>query len=451
MTTAELRAQFLEAALWHGPLDKANTILESNPEIASSDIHVAAVLGDERAVRDFLAADPAAVRRTAPPFDGDPLTYLGLSKYLRLDKDRSDAFVRTATALLDAGADPNAGFWNKGEHETVLYGAAGVAHHGPLTRVLLERGADPNDPEVVYHTPEDWDMDALRAVVETDRLTQESLSLMLLRKHDWHHTEGVRYLLAHGADPNFSKDRWQSPLQHAIQRDNDLPIIELLIDHGADLSGKHPKAGTTGIGLAARRGRGDILQLTARRGRSFELHGVEAVLSACALGDEVMVQELLASNRSAVQELVSDGGQVLAEFAGNDNTRGVSLLLDLGIPVNAPFRDGDGYWGSGEGQHRAPRRRLARLSRDRQAADQARRRRERARREGKHADHDGDQGVCGFVLDGMAITGHGCGTACSGCINRRSSREIGLRRGGCAHRQARMNAECRMPNSVVTA
>ena len=345
MTTAELRAQFLEAALWHGPLDKADTILESNPEIASSDIHVAAVLGDERAVRDFLAADPAAVRRTAPPFDGDPLTYLGLSKYLRLDKDRSDAFVRTATALLDAGADPNAGFWNKGEHETVLYGAAGVAHHGPLTRVLLERGADPNDPEVVYHTPEDWDMDALRAVVETDRLTQESLSLMLLRKHDWHHTEGVRYLLAHGADPNFSKDRWQSPLQHAIQRDNDLPIIELLIDHGADLSGKHPKAGTTGIGLAARRGRGDILQLTARRGRSFELHGVEAVLSACALGDEVMVQELLASNRSAVQELVSDGGQVLAEFAGNDNTRGVSLLLDLGIPVNAPFRDGDGYWG----------------------------------------------------------------------------------------------------------
>ena len=345
MPPAELRTQFLEAALWHGPLDKANSILESHPEIASSDIHVAAVLGEEHAVRELLAADPTAVRRTSPPFDGDPLTYLGLSKYLRLDKARSDAFVRTATALLDAGADPNAGFWKNGEHETVLYGAAGVAHHGPLTRVLIERGADPNDPEVVYHTPEDWDMDALRAVVETGRLTRESLSLMLLRKHDWHHTEGVRYLLERGADPNFVGGRWLTPLQHAIVRDNDLAVVELLVDHGADFSVSHPDLPTNALGMAARRGRGDILTLADRRGRSVKLQGIEAVLAACALGDEAAAKEIAAPNREVVQDLVRDGGQVLAEFAGNDNTRGVALLLDLGIPVNARFVAGDGYWG----------------------------------------------------------------------------------------------------------
>lgn len=345
MPTAELRRQFLEAALWHGPLDEANNLLSTNPDLARSDIHVAAVLGDETAVREFLAADPTAVRRTAPPFEGDPLTYLGLSKYLRLDRTRSDAFLRTATALLDAGADPNAGFWNNGEHETVLYGASGVAHHGPLTRLLIERGADPNDPEVVYHTPEDRDMDALRAVVETGRLTPESLALMLLRKHDWHHTEAIRYLLERGADPNFSKDQWQSPLQHAIQRDNDLPIIELLIDHGADFSLRHPKVGTTALGMAARRGRGDILKLAARRGRSFDLDGIEAILSACALGDEAMVRKLAAAQKEYVDALVETGGQVLAEFAGNDNARGVGLLLDLGVPVHARFKAGDGYWG----------------------------------------------------------------------------------------------------------
>lgn len=345
MPTAELRRQFLEAALWHGPLDEANNLLSANPDLARSDIHVAAVLADEDVVREVLAADPTAVGRPSPPFDGDPLTYLGLSKYLRLDKTRSDAFLRTATALLDAGADPNAGFWSDGEHETVLYGAAGVAHHGPLTRLLIERGADPNDPEVVYHTPEDWDMDALRAVVETGRLTADSMALMLLRKHDWHHTEGVRYLLEHGADPNFSKDQWQSPLQHAIQRDNDLPIIELLIDHGADFSTRHPKVGTTALGMAARRGRGDILKLAARRGRSFDLDGIEAVLAACALGDETTVRKLAAVQQEYVDALVEDGGQVLAEFAGNDNARGVGILLDLGLPVKARFTTGDGYWG----------------------------------------------------------------------------------------------------------
>jgi ankyrin repeat protein len=346
MTTQDLRTQFLEAALWHGSIRGAHRLLTEHPELASTDIHVAAVLGDEAAVRDFIDADPASVHAKSPPFDGDPLTYLGLSKYLRLDKGRGDAFLRTARVLLDAGADPNAGFWNKGEHETVLYGAAGVAHHGPLTRLLIERGANPNDPEVVYHTPEDWDLDALRAVVETGRLTKESLSLMLLRKHDWHHTDGVRYLLEHGADPNYSYDRWLTPLQHAIQRDNDLPIIELLVDHGADFSARHPELPTTALGMAARRGRSDILALAAGIGRPHTLDGVEALLAACALGDEALVTHLAADDPLGVEELSANGGQILAAFAGNDNTRGVELLLDLGVPIDARLSEGDGYWGT---------------------------------------------------------------------------------------------------------
>jgi len=79
----------------------------------------------------------------------DALTYLCFSKYLRLDPARSDGFVRAATALLDARANSNTGFYEanhqpKPEWESVLYGAAGVAHHPELTRLLLERGADPN-------------------------------------------------------------------------------------------------------------------------------------------------------------------------------------------------------------------------------------------------------------------------------------------------------------------
>jgi len=201
------RTAFLEAALWHGSLERANQILAEHPELATSDLHMAAVVGDDEAVRRFIAADPGSVNAKSPPYDGDALNYLGLSKYLRLDQSRSDAFLRAATALLDAGADPNTGFWNKGEFETALYGAAGVAHHAGVTRLLIERGADPNDPEVTYHTPEDWDLEALKVVVESGKVTAEGLSVMLVRKHDWHHTEGVKYLLEHGADPNFVRQR----------------------------------------------------------------------------------------------------------------------------------------------------------------------------------------------------------------------------------------------------
>ena len=338
------RAAFLEAALWHGSLERANQILYEHPELASSDIHTAAVTGDDEAVRRFIAADPGSVHAKSPPYDGDALNYLGLSKYLRLDQSRSDAFLRAATALLDAGADPNTGFWNKGEFETALYGAAGVAHHAGVTRLLIERGADPNDPEVTYHTPEDWDLDALKVVVESGKLTAESLSVMLVRKHDWHHTEGVKYLLEHGADPNFVRQRGLTALQHAIVRDNDLPIIELLLDHGADFASGHPELPITSMGLVARRGRSDILELAKSRGVPLELSGLEALLAACALSDVNAIKDISRSNPEIVRHLVADGGQILAEFAGNNNASGVRHLLALGVPVDARFREGDGYW-----------------------------------------------------------------------------------------------------------
>lgn len=345
MENVDDRTAFLEAAMWHGTLDRANEILERHPELASSDIHTAAVLGDEAGVRRFIAEDPENVNAKSPPYGGDALNYLGLSKYLRLDPARSDALVRTATVLLDAGADPNSGFWLNGEHETAMYGAAGVAHHADLTRLLIQRGGDPNDPEVVYHTPEDWDIEALRAVVESGRVTPENLVMMLRRKHDWHHTDGVRYLLEHGADPNLVIGHGFSAFQHAIVRDNDLPIIELLLEHGADFNAKLPNDGTTPLGLAARRGRSDILELAAFRGLSYDLPGPDRLLAACAVRDDVAIERITHANPELVQLLVADGGQVLAAFAGNDNAGGVRRLLDLGVPVDARFREGDGYWG----------------------------------------------------------------------------------------------------------
>ena len=172
--TANRRVEFIAASTWHGSLERADALLAAHPELARSDIHIAAILGDESGVRALLGRDPGCAHAKTEPYGADALTQLCLSKYLRLDPARSDAFVATATALLDAGADPNRGFWTTGqhpEHETPLYGAAGVAHHAPLTRLLLERGAEPNDDEAVYHSPETDDCGAMALLVETGRIT----------------------------------------------------------------------------------------------------------------------------------------------------------------------------------------------------------------------------------------------------------------------------------------
>jgi ankyrin repeat protein len=301
-------------------------------------------MGDDAAIHRFLAHDPGSASARSAPYGGDPLTYLCLSKYLRLDQSRGDRFLRAATALLDAGADPNGGFWTSGsypEFETALYGAAGVAHHAGMTRLLLSRGADPNDGEVVYHSPESYDNDAMRLVVETGRLTPDSLALMLIRKHDWHDLDGVRYLLGHGADPNHGRAHGSIPLHHAIARDNSRAIIELLLDHGADPG--ILQQGESAVARAARRGRGDLLELFERRGAHVALPGVLGLIAACARNDRAGVAAL-GREPGLVDELLAQGGTLLAEFAGTDNSDGVGHLLDLGVPVDAPYQ-GDGYFG----------------------------------------------------------------------------------------------------------
>ena len=340
-------AAFLEASVWHGSLETAEAILSAHPEVATSGIHAAAVLGDDAALRRCLENGTGNAVAKGGPHGWDALTYLCFSIYLRRDPARSDGFVRAATALLDAGASANTGFYDnthqpKPEFESALYGAAGVAHHAALTRLLLDRGADPNDVEVPYHTPEGYDNAALQVVVESGRVNQDNFAIMLLRKHDWHDYDGILWLLDHGADPNRMTRFGRTAFHHAVQRDNALAIIEVLLDHRADptlLAG-----GKSAVAMAARRGRGDLLELFERRGVPIGLSGVERLLAACARNDAEGIRAIVAREPRLVDEIQAEGGKLLAEFAGVGNTDGVRHLLDLGIDVAVRFKEGDGYW-----------------------------------------------------------------------------------------------------------
>lgn len=351
------RAAFIEASFWYGPLDQANAILAAHPEIASSDIHIAAILGDDVAVRRFVSADPSLATAKAGPRQVDALTHLCFSRYLAHDPSRSDGFVRAATALLDAGASPNTGFYDdthtpRPEWESPLYGAAGVAHHAGVTRLLLERGAEPNDGEVPYHSPETFQNDAFRVLLESGKLNGHSLSTMLLRKTDWHDLEGVRLALDHGADPNQITHWGKTALHNAILSDNRLGIIELLLDRGADPTivprdlrhGGEFRVGRSSVSLAARRGRADVLAAIERRGFPLALDGVDGLIAACARGDGAAVRAIAARRPELVSELTAEGGTLIAEFAGTGNTAGTGLLLDLGVPVGALY-GGDPYFG----------------------------------------------------------------------------------------------------------
>jgi len=336
---------------WHasGTLDRAREILAAHPEVAAADIYSAAVLGDEPAVRRFVERDPSSATTKGGTHGWDALTYLCFSRFLRLDASRSESFVRAARVLLDAGASANTGFFEKDhqpapQFESAIYGAAGVAHHPELTRLLLEHGADPNDGETPYHVIETRDNRAMQILVESGKMTAGSIATLLLRKHDWHDYDGIKWLLEHGATPNAVSGWNITPFYQALQRDNSIEILETSLDHGADPTivagnGRSPAA------VAARRGRGDALDLFAQRGIRIDFRGVDRLIAACALNDAETIRSIVVQEPRLVRDLVAEGGPVIVEFAGNGNTSGVRQLLDLGVGVNALHAEGDGYFG----------------------------------------------------------------------------------------------------------
>src|SRR5262249_28547607 len=160
------------------------------------------------------------------------------------------------------------------------------------------------------------------------KLSDDSLTVILLRKTDWHDYDAMKWLLERGADPNRTGRFGKTALHNAVLSDNSLPIIEALLDHGADPSlvlerpdgMRTAKANRSGVWMRARRGRGDVLDLFERRGVPVELHGVERLIAACARNDVAAVRSIAGGDPRLIDELVTEGGTLLAQFAATGNT-----------------------------------------------------------------------------------------------------------------------------------
>jgi len=141
----ERAVAFVEASV-AGHRRRARRLLEADPGVARVNLRTAAVLGDAGWVEHLITADPSAVSGVDNERSWPPLLYVCYSYWYRIDPSRGAGLVETARLLLDAGADPDTHNRAKPHHgyRSALHGSV-IVNNPAITRLLLERGANPND------------------------------------------------------------------------------------------------------------------------------------------------------------------------------------------------------------------------------------------------------------------------------------------------------------------
>jgi ankyrin repeat protein len=335
MDLGEQAARFCEASVrdWTG---RAGRMLAATPEIAGYNFATAVILGDIDEVRKTLARDPGLVTRRDPRSGWTPLHAVSGSRWHRLDPARADGLTAVARMLLDAGADPRArvGQW------TPLRCAVAGAANPPITRLLLDRGAVPEDHDLYLACFGDDDHESLRLLL--DHMPELAETAALAAPISTNDIEGVRLLLEAGADPRRpttadlygDDDDAPWPAVYAgIRSGCSVQLVELLLTHGADPNAPGPD-GRSPHQLAVRKGRADLARLVRRYGAQATATEVDSFLAACLQADRTTAERQLDRGGVRLEQLTDDDRATIVHAAQMGNTAAIQLMLDLGFPIN---------------------------------------------------------------------------------------------------------------------
>jgi ankyrin repeat protein len=281
------RADRLKHALFVGQDRAVAALLHADPTLPSENFGLVCATYDIDTVRRTLAEDRQAATRIVGV--RSPLLHLAFSKHFKARPDLEDAMIAVAEALVAAGADVNDGCPSGPGTEhclSALYGALGHAGNLRLAEGLLERGADPNDHESLYHATELGHVDGLRLLMRHGVETKGANALV--PSLDFDDIEATRMLLEYGADPDekVSEHPGGQPvdtipvLHQAARRGRDGRYVVLLLAHGA--GGQALWKGHSAYALARMYGNVGLAEALADLGLDTPLDRFETALALCA-------------------------------------------------------------------------------------------------------------------------------------------------------------------------
>ncbi len=327
-----------------GAADRAERLLALHPRIATATLQSALVLGDLMAVEERLRRHPELAREAGGPQNWEPLLYVCHTSMHRNAPEGRDRLAAIARRLCELGANPNAEYhwnWHPELPRTALWGAVCTVRHLPLAEVLLEAGANPTDGVTTHIAGGGGNIDALELLdrygVNVNGIPGGVPPLVYMMS--WaENPAGPFWLLEHGADPNLA---WgidgEAPLHVAARRWN-VPMVERLVAHGADVSRRRAD-GATPHRLAELSGNPEIAAWLLAHGAVDELSLLERFIAACARADRPAANAILSAHPDLRSELRPEHHLMLHRPAESGNAAVLETMLACGFQTEAKDKD----------------------------------------------------------------------------------------------------------------
>jgi Ankyrin repeats (3 copies)/Ankyrin repeats (many copies) len=323
---------------------RAERLLALHPRIATASLFTSLVLGDAVAVERRLRANPELAKPAGGPQNWEPLLYVCHTAMPKRVPARVQGLVEIARLLCSLGANANAEYhwnWHPELPRTALWASVCVVNHLPLAEVLLQAGADPTDGVTGHIAGGGGNIEALELLhrfhMNVDGIPGGVPPLVYMM--GWGTNQaGPRWLLEHGADPNLAWGHDGEAPVHVAARRWDVPMVELLARHGADL--RRPRAdGRTPHTLAELHGNHDIAEWLLAHGATNDLSPIEQFVAACARGDRPSAQAMLAAQPQLRTELGREHHLMMQRPAESGQAAVLETMLACGFDPNVGDKD----------------------------------------------------------------------------------------------------------------
>src|SRR6188474_2464335 len=324
---------------------RAMRLLALHPGIAHANLYTELVLGDAERVKERLRAQPALATQSGGLQEWEPLLYVCHTCLNRERPAIADGLVAIARELLDRGANANAEYhwqWHPELPRTALWGALCGTAHLPLAEVLLQAGANPTDGVSLHITAGGCHLASLellaRFKVDPNGIPGgvPPLRYILSWADD---PAGPRWLLEHGANPNLPwSQHGDAPIHVAAQR-WDVPMMELLAQHGADLHQRRTD-GRTALTLAELHGNEAVAAWLRGQGAKDELSPLDRFVAACSRGDRARAEAMLRSNPELRGQLRKEHHLMMQVPAERGDAAVLETMLTCGFNPNVGDHDG---------------------------------------------------------------------------------------------------------------